>query len=158
MKGRKGKIWLKALCCVLLAMAAIAGCYKLRHYVIAVKAKQERMAKFDSAEKVEQVIGMAFPDFHVVDYSERRLRPDEYYLPRYICKAKAEFDMLPTAVFYNKLDSLSQIDGSHWKKGTNSFFYDSIAGQVTLSEMVLSLIMMSGNKDLYIEYDVLELD
>ncbi len=152
MKGRKSKIWLKALCCVILAMAVAAGSYKLRHYVIAVKAKQERMAKFDSAEKVEQVIGMAFPDFELTEYNEKVM--DDSPILAYICKSKAKLKEKPGSAFFDKLDSLCSLQGTNWRRGEDTYLFDSMRANVLNKVLVLSLLITKEREDIYMEYDV----
>lgn len=123
----------------------------------ASEAKKARLQQYDNARKVEQVIGIPFPTFTVTKATEKDLNDDEYYLPRYICKVEAEFNPLPSEHFYQKLDSLCELEGTLWKKKENMYVYDSIAGQVSLSELVLSLILEKGEKSLMIEYDVMNL-
>lgn len=120
-------------------------------------AKRIRLERYDSAEKVEQIIGLPFPAFSVTKADENDLSHDEYYLPRYICTVEAEFNTLPSADFYQKLDSLCELESSLWKKKDNIYLFDSIFGQVTLSELILSLVLERDKKALKMEYDVMNL-
>lgn len=118
-------------------------------------AKRIRLERYNNAEKVEQIIGLPFPAFSVTKAEEKDLNHDEYYLPRYICTVEAEFNTLPSADFYQKLDSLCELESSLWKKKDNIYLFDSIAGQVVLSELVLSLVLEKDKKALKMEYDVM---
>lgn len=123
----------------------------------ALKAKKERMTRYDSAAKVEQVIGMPFPEFRLTNITEKKLGGD-YYLPRYVCSAEAEFIEIPSVSFYHSLDSLAGAEKPKWRKSADSYAFDSIFGQVTLSELVLSLILSVKEKKFHMEYDVLDMN
>ena len=118
----------------------------------ALKAKKERMTRYDSAAKVEQVIGMPFPEFEITEYNEKVM--DESPILAYICKSRAKFKEKPCNAFFDKLDSLCSLQGTNWHRGEDTYLFDSMRANVLNKVLVLSLLITKGRDDIYMEYDV----
>lgn len=141
-----------ALACLPLVILFIGMGYFIFNYQTSLhRAKLQRMAVYDSAEKIEKVIGIPFPEFEIKDYEEKS-HPDDL-LHKYSCKAIGKFVEMPSATFYEQLDSLCMKGNKHWRQSEGVYVYDSIFGRKTLTRLVLSLLLTKGNENFDIEYD-----
>ena len=109
------------------------------------------MLRFGEPTKIEQVTGVRFPDYHIVEYGETPFPGD--VLQRRVCRVNAEFDDVPSDTFYRQLDSLCVNDTVHWHKGSGAYAYDSIYGKKQISKLVLAVVLEKGKKDFEIRYD-----
>ena len=132
---------------VLLLLAASMGLSTYRTY----QARQMRKHLFDEPAKIEQIAGARLPDFRISAYDETFF-PDDL-LRRHSCRVNAEFTDMPSAAFYQQLDSLCLADSLHWQKGDGAYAYDSIYGRNEYSKLVLAIVLTKGAKDLEIRYD-----
>ncbi len=141
-----------ALACLPVVLLVLGmGYFIVDHQMDLHKAKLQRMAVYDSAEKIEKVIGIPFPEFKITGYEEKAYPND--LLHRYSCKASAKFVEMPSPAFYQQLDSLCMMDSKHWRRSEGIYAYDSIIGRRSLSRLVLSLLLTRGNENFNIEYD-----
>lgn len=142
-----------ALACMpAVILAMMTGYFIFTYQVNLHKAKMQRKAVFDSAAKVERVIGMPFPEFKIVNYEEIVL--EEKWQMGIICKSEIEFAQPPSERFFQSLDSLCVVDRK-WRKSENVYLYDSIKGRGSRSSVFLSLILTRGEKRASMEYDLL---
>ena len=141
-----------ALACLPVVLLVLGmGYFIVNHQMDLHKAKLQRMAVYDSAEKIEKVIGIPFPEFEITDYEEKS-HPDDL-LHKYSCKAIGKFVEMPSATFYEQLDSLCMKGNKHWRQSEGVYVYDSIFGRKTLTRLVLSLLLTKGNENFDIEFD-----
>ena len=121
------------------------------HAYYAYNIQQARKQLFNTPEKIEQVAGVRLPAFHVTNYSEQDLH--DALIRKHICRVDATFDKPLSDAFYHQLDSLCQTDSLHWRESGGAYAYDSIYGRKLISKLVLSLVLMKGEKDFEIHYD-----
>lgn len=141
-----------ALACLPVVLLVLGmGYFIVNHQMDLHKAKLQRMAVYDSAEKIEKVIGIPFPEFKITGYEEKAYPND--LLHKYSCRANAKFVERPSQAFYQQLDSLCVMDSKHWRQSEGVYAYDSILGRRTLSRLVLSLVLTRGIENFNIEYD-----
>ncbi len=142
-----------ALACLPLVLLVLGmGYFIVNHQMDLHKAKLQRMAVYDSAEKIEKVIGIPFPEFKITGYKESTL--ESALLKRQICKSEIVFKNEPSELFFRSLDSLCSVDRK-WHKSENVYLFDSIRGKGNLSRIVLSLIITRINKQVDLEFDVI---
>lgn len=143
-----------ALACLPLVILLIGMGYFIFSYQTSLhQAKLQRMAVYDSAEKIEKVIGIPFPEFSLINYSEKTL---DGILGGHLCRATLKWNEEPTTQFYSTLDSLCQVEKPRWKKSDGVYLFDSIRGRGNLSRLVLSLVLTRGEQQGSMEYDVIE--
>jgi len=135
---------------VVLIIAAMIYYVTLNH-INESKAKEERMQKYDSSKKIEQAIGIPFPDFEIIRYKENRNKISVHN--NHICRSKIRWKETPTSAFFLALDSLC-ITNPHWRTDGKTYVFDSIQGVGVLSRMELSLIIEKEKKEADIEYDL----
>ena len=121
------------------------------HAYYAYNIQQARKQLFNTPEKIEQVAGVRLPAFHVTNYSEQDLH--DALIRKHICRVDATFDKPLSDAFYHQLDSLCRADSLHWRESGGAYAYDSIYGRKLISKLVLSLVLMKGEKDFEIHYD-----
>lgn len=142
-----------ALACVPVALLVLAmGYFITVNQMNLHRAKMQRKAVFDSAAKIEQVIGMPFPEYKIINYEESVL--EENWQMGIICKSEIEFAQQPSERFFQSLDSLCEVDRK-WRKSENVYLFDSIKGRGSRSSVFLSLILTRGEKRASMEYDLL---
>ncbi|MBR3013431.1 MAG: hypothetical protein IKH69_00195 [Bacteroidaceae bacterium] len=142
-----------ALACLPLLVLFIGMGYFIINYQTSLhQAKLQRMAVYDSAEKIEKVIGIPFPEFEIKNYKENTLEGS--WQNRKVCKSEIEFSEQPSERFFQTLDSLCLID-SKWHKSDNVYLFDSIRGRSLRSLVVLSLVLTKNKNITSLEYDVI---
>ena len=135
---------------IVLFLSAFVYYSYLNHKYIE-KERNIRMQKFDNSAKVEKVIGIPFPDFEMTKYRESILK--DKMLNNHVCKYYLKWKGLPSDSFYHSLDSLCQTNHL-WRKTDTVYAFDSIYGYGALSKLVLSIILVKGEEEALLEYDL----
>lgn len=112
---------------------------------------QERKKTYGNAEKVEQVVGVSIPPFKQLSYEEKEM--DDESLHVIVCKSTIQWKEQPSRLFYLSLDSLCEIEGSHWKKNGDVYLFDSILDSGYLSRLILSMIITKDEPTVQLSYD-----
>ncbi len=112
---------------------------------------QERKQIYGNAEKVEKVVGTSIPAFKQLSYEEKVM--DDESLHVIVCKSTIQWKEQPSRLFYLSLDSLCEIEGSHWKKNGDVYLFDSILDSGYLSRLILSMIITKDEPTVQLSYD-----
>ena len=152
-KRIRGWKWIvgMALLPVLIILVAVLYFFSVNQYHD-YQAKLTREHTYNSPNKIEKVVGIKVPSFKMVDYQEKVVK--ERYLQFFDCNSTIEWETLPNEHFYSRLDSLCNIEGSHWSKNDDIYLFDSISSESYINRIVLMLLITKNKKYTQISYHI----
>lgn len=108
--GKERYMWIiTGLIVIYIIIFGVAG------YIFNKDIKDVKTIKLEE-ERIERITGAEFPLF---DYHKTTFYDSGGMLGDFTCSAIYKFDKVPTNEFYNTLDSLCNVENSHWSKSNN---------------------------------------
>ena len=105
--GKERYMWIiTGLIVIYIIIFGVAG------YIFNKEIKDVKTIKLEE-ERIERITGAEFPAF---DYHKTTFYHSGGMLGDFTCSAIYKFDKVPTNEFYNTLDSLCNVENSHWSK------------------------------------------
>lgn len=105
--GKERYMWIiTGLIVIYIIIFGVAG------YIFNKEIKDVKTIKLEE-ERIERITGAEFPAF---DYHKTTFYDSGGMLGDFTCSAIYKFDKVPTENFYNTLDSLCNVENSHWSK------------------------------------------
>ena len=117
--GRKLRVALLLISPIFLGLYIILFAFGLDTYY-----NYHRKHRFADKAVLERITGITYPDFKVIEYTEGRTS----FLGDYNDELIIEFEKMPSAVFYQFLDSLIAVTDSGWFIHDNIYSYNHTWG------------------------------
>lgn len=152
--GKKFRIGLLAISPMFLILYSIICFWGLDFYF-----GYQRKHRFDDKETLERITGVTYPDFKVIEYTKDS---ETSFLGDYNDRLLIEFKELPSATFYQYLDSLIATGDSDWSIVDDAYSYrkswgnglPAPNGEDDKEDMMFSISLSKGSRQATINYGV----
>lgn len=149
--GRKLRVALLLISPIFLGLYIILFAFGLDTYY-----NYHRKHRFADKAVLERITGITYPDFKVIEYTKGRTS----FLGDYNDELIIEFEKMPSAVFYQFLDSLIAVTDSGWFIHDNIYSYNHTwgngmpapKGEDDEEDMMFSISFKKGSKRAIINY------